>query len=49
MRLKKSKRFRTIGTAISLALLVGMGSVNAAGNGNGNGKSNSPNNNPDGE
>jgi hypothetical protein len=45
MELQKPKQFRTIGTTVSLALLLGMGSVNAANNGNGNGKSNSPNNN----
>jgi len=42
MKLKKPKQFRTIGTAVSLALLLGMGTVNAVGNGNENGKSNSP-------
>jgi len=42
MKLKKAKQFRTIGTAVSLALLLAVGTVNAAGNGNGNGKSNSP-------
>ena len=42
MKFEKVKQFKTIGTAVSLALLLGMGSVNAAGNGKG--KSNSPNN-----
>ena len=43
MKFEKVKQFKTIGTAVSLALLLAAGNV-SAGNGNGNGKSNSPNN-----
>ena len=42
MKLQKAKQLKTIGTAVSLALLLAAGNV-SAGNGNGNGKSNSPN------
>ena len=46
MKLQKPKQIRVIGSIISLALLLAMGTVNAAGNGNG--KSNSPNRNTPG-
>ena len=46
MKLQKSKQLITIGTAVSLALLLAAGNVSA---GNGNGKSNSPNNNTPGD
>ena len=41
MKIEKVKQLKTIGTAVSLALLLGMGTANAAGKGN------SPNQGPD--
>ena len=39
MKLEKAKQLKTIGTAVSLALLLGVGSVNAAGKSNAKGAS----------